>query len=392
MLAGALVVTSMGSLSREAAAQSGLPVIYLPLDSRVSALGTRHVTPELQGGAPTFEAGVIGRAMRLGAESTTVRYSPTDSTRPTGNETVELCARRDAAAPTHITNVLLSFDAFSLSADVNGTDPDRNTIVAGVRTPRGYVRLTGTKPLSRLHWTHIALVVDSARHEARLYVDGVLSGTASGVDPIQPLARSPLTLGGERASDAFMGWLDDVRVFDYVRSPKTITEDARVAAATGADAAIVADVPAGADTIPYKVVFDVQDPSVAQGRQRGMLCSCCCLAPSCSWWDSSAHGESTLAGPSYPCSASCSSLRWPCRRGCAATERSARCRTLFAREISPRWRGASRSSRHRGPAEGTPGTTSSPSWCIAASGSTTTTTPTEITRRAFIRPPAGMAR
>ena len=60
-----------------------------------------------------------------------------------------------------------------------------------------------------------------------------------------------------------MGWLDDVRIYDRVRTPQEIAVDAT--AAQRAAPPIKQVVPLRPDTIPYRTVFDVRD--TAAGRQ-----------------------------------------------------------------------------------------------------------------------------
>lgn len=71
-------------------------------------------------------------------------------------------------------------------------------------------------------WEHHAITYDAAIRELRLYRDGALVGTATGV---APPGSSGLLVGGYSKGPVFEGELADVRVWDVVRSPGQIDLD-----------------------------------------------------------------------------------------------------------------------------------------------------------------------
>nr|WP_225953565.1 LamG domain-containing protein [Kibdelosporangium phytohabitans] len=79
-------------------------------------------------------------------------------------------------------------------------------------------------------WTHVAGVYDDGQQEIRVYVNGVLSGTGAVPGGMQWNAPGPFQVGnakwdGKHPLD-FLGTIDEVRVFDGVRTGEEITDEA----------------------------------------------------------------------------------------------------------------------------------------------------------------------
>ncbi|GIG18215.1 hypothetical protein Cme02nite_65470 [Catellatospora methionotrophica] len=81
---------------------------------------------------------------------------------------------------------------------------------------------TAVAPLNT--WVHLTGVFDQATGQARLYVNGVLEGTATGVTAGSsgPVFIGATKINGARA-EYFDGQIDDVRMWNYVLTPTEIT-------------------------------------------------------------------------------------------------------------------------------------------------------------------------
>ncbi|KOU57965.1 hypothetical protein ADK57_37140 [Streptomyces sp. MMG1533] len=91
----------------------------------------------------------------------------------------------------------------------------------------GTVRLSGGAPEPG-EWAHLVGVYDAERDTAKLYVDGVLTGTAE--DAVAAGGAGTLRLGADGHGGHWQGLLTDVNVWDRVFVPGEITATANRAA------------------------------------------------------------------------------------------------------------------------------------------------------------------
>src|SRR5262249_17288758 len=75
-------------------------------------------------------------------------------------------------------------------------------------------------------WTHVALTYDPVSGTEVVYVNGIADNTcAQGPHDIK-ISDQPLRIGGMSLWDAnFIGAIDDVRIWNYARSPADIISD-----------------------------------------------------------------------------------------------------------------------------------------------------------------------
>jgi hypothetical protein len=72
-------------------------------------------------------------------------------------------------------------------------------------------------------WTHLAMTWDQS--QVKVYVDGTEMSAQAATGPIAG-STGPLRIGGNGVSGQFFnGLIDEVRVFDRVRTPAQITQD-----------------------------------------------------------------------------------------------------------------------------------------------------------------------
>jgi hypothetical protein len=90
-----------------------------------------------------------------------------------------------------------------------------------------YLFATDTQPVAAHEWHQIVMVADLSAHSLQMYRDGVLQATDtanSGSPPSNGTAAMRLGLRADGASP-FDGKIDDVRVYNYARTPAQIAWD-----------------------------------------------------------------------------------------------------------------------------------------------------------------------
>ncbi len=84
----------------------------------------------------------------------------------------------------------------------------------------GFNTVQGATTVQLNTWTHIAGVWDG--NELRIYFNGVLDGTTTGVDGAFLSSASLLRIGANQLSEAWTGKLDDVRIWSTARTETEI--------------------------------------------------------------------------------------------------------------------------------------------------------------------------
>lgn len=93
-------------------------------------------------------------------------------------------------------------------------------------SPSGMIRASSATPAQTGRWTHLAGVYDAGTRQIRLYVDGVLHGTAGFSTPWSAAGTVQLGRGMFKGGyvDHWPGSLDDVRVYDRVLAVNEVSE------------------------------------------------------------------------------------------------------------------------------------------------------------------------
>jgi len=84
-------------------------------------------------------------------------------------------------------------------------------------------------------WVHVAVVIDDAARTARYYIDGNLDGSSPIDNGAICTTREPLVIGGSTAlgSNSFHGRIDEVKIWNVLRSDTEICADAGGVSAGG---------------------------------------------------------------------------------------------------------------------------------------------------------------
>jgi len=122
---------------------------------------------------------------------------------------------------------------------------------------------TGVTPLQNATWSHVAMTYDASTGIVNLYINGVLDKSADTAGGSINTTTEILAIGrlGSTSAEYYDGSIDDVRIYNYVRSADQITEDMDNGSITGS-------VPVGHWKMDdgYTVGVDNGDITVASGN------------------------------------------------------------------------------------------------------------------------------
>lgn len=105
------------------------------------------------------------------------------------------------------------------------------------------VTQSGTSPLNR--WYHVTGVRDSQSGTLKIYINGVLSNTTTGT-PTDAVPNYGWTIVKRDSNTGFKGYIDEVKVYNYPRTPGQIVQDMNGGHPLGGS-------PVGSQTVYYKM-------------------------------------------------------------------------------------------------------------------------------------------
>lgn len=198
-----------------------MPAAYWPLNT--NAAGQPGPALTLGAGASfstEAPAGATG-SVRLNPAAGVAAATPSNdaSFSFTDRLTVSLWVRPATAAATLQT---LVHNASAYSLTLEGAS---RRVVASVRGPDGWIRADSGVDLAAEAWSHVALRWSSASAQLAVFVNGAKRAEVAA--PQLVAGADPLVLGGRSAvtnTDAFDGWLDEVRVFNRALADSELTE------------------------------------------------------------------------------------------------------------------------------------------------------------------------
>jgi hypothetical protein len=175
-------------------------------------------------GARRTRGGRFGRALRFDGAGDHVTVPDAPSLDLAKRMTLEAWVRpttaRAAREVIFKENVEAGHEAYSLYAAIGS-----RRAAAEIATGPRYTTLLSSKRIATKRWTHLAATYDGRR--VRLYRNGVQVGSRPHAGSLVATA-DPLMLGGSGVWDEwFKGRIDEVRIFDGVRSRKQIRRDMR---------------------------------------------------------------------------------------------------------------------------------------------------------------------
>ncbi|MFA5894379.1 MAG: LamG domain-containing protein [Candidatus Shapirobacteria bacterium] len=190
-------------------------------------------------GTNTWILGKFGSGINFNNNDGVIRFAETTTTTDIGNnnsytvetwfKTTDTSASTDSLLAKHGTN--------------SGASPFRLYLSATTRTPGITLRdgvtgfdVTGPTPLNNGQWHHLVGVRDFSADKAYLYVDGVLVNTGNDITTGSIANNDDISIGNARNSylvDDFNGAIDEVRIYDYARTPAQIAYDYNHGGPTG---------------------------------------------------------------------------------------------------------------------------------------------------------------
>lgn len=126
------------------------------------------------------------------------------------------------------------FEGLALfDSDVIGQGSDFLSTISNDRVAFGIggsadVGVQGVEVVTTGEWMHVALTRNAANGQLRIFVNGSLDGSATGSN-LSPLTGQPnLAFGGASNDHHFLGSMDEIRVWNIVRSAEEISANMRV--------------------------------------------------------------------------------------------------------------------------------------------------------------------
>lgn len=105
------------------------------------------------------------------------------------------------------------------------------TFIATTTDANGYVTQS-TTDMTTGEWQHIAATYDSVSGETKFYLNGVLTNTSTAVTG-EILSSAQHLYFGRKVTNYWVGAIDEVKIYNYARTPQQIVEDMNAGHPTG---------------------------------------------------------------------------------------------------------------------------------------------------------------
>lgn len=212
------------------------PAIWLPFDGDLTNRGAASLDLHVEGNEVSFDQGVVGQAVFIGGSEDWIEGPVPEDLDLSDGGTLELWVKRDDWVNPYGGGaggqMFATIDALKLDISVRSArDPDQNRLRGSAQAVGFDVhQAMSDQTLPPLTWTHVAIVYDGEARSATYYVNGEEAARKADVPPLLTEYPNPFKIGtSHRQSQAFRGWIDEVRVYDYARTPEQITESAHPA-------------------------------------------------------------------------------------------------------------------------------------------------------------------
>ena len=209
------------------------PVIHLPFDGGLHDRGTAAIMITAAGDDIRVDRGIKGSALFVGGTSDWIEAPLPNGLRFQDGATIEFWVRRDGWVNPYPngagTQTLLYLHPFIIDLRVQAAaEPDRNEIRATIlRDPEEPVDLRSGYSLPAHQWAHVALVI--TKRSATLYLNVERAARVRRWRGWPERRPVPLKVGTWHGpNQAFRGWFDDVKVYDYARTRAQISESVAV--------------------------------------------------------------------------------------------------------------------------------------------------------------------
>jgi hypothetical protein len=175
--------------------------------------------------SPTWAPGKLGSAVNLSPTSSYVSVPDATSLNITGDLTISTWVKPSIIDST--ARLILGKGNTSAVTSrqygmrLNATNQWQGFVYSGSNT---YTTLDSTTTPSTSRWDHLTMVRDATAGTLKFYTNGILRGSASSVTGSLNSTANILALGreGSTASNYFGGTLDNVRIYNYARTPAQV--------------------------------------------------------------------------------------------------------------------------------------------------------------------------
>ncbi|HEY8240339.1 MAG TPA: LamG domain-containing protein [Kiritimatiellia bacterium] len=226
------------------AAADGPPVLHLPFEGSLAGGGREDFSAKPFGDGVSYDGGVAGQCLFVDGSGDWIDVELEDRVRLQGGGTLALWFKRDDwenpykggsgwQTIAHLDGMGVNLTApgcplhepWAIEGSVERWSTNGGTSVTA-RTAGGFVRPDA--------WHHVAVTFDAASARAphgggraRLYVDGKLQETQDNAPVPTEKMVNPLRIGTWfKSNQAFRGWIDEVKVYDYPLTPAQVADDA----------------------------------------------------------------------------------------------------------------------------------------------------------------------
>ena len=194
------------------------------------------------GNVPAWVPGKYGSALKFDGTDDYVSITDSSSISPTGSMTLSVWVKNFTESSG---NIVAKWDGLAgkRSYQLYGGDvsPPRPMFrISSDGSSGNMSTIQSTQNINDSYWHHIVAIYDSAAQTLDMYLDGIPAATqVTGVQSSIYDSDGNLTIGVELSSGSPAGGsygngiIDDVRIYDYVRTPEQIVEDMNAGHPTG---------------------------------------------------------------------------------------------------------------------------------------------------------------
>ncbi len=214
------------------------PAIYLSMDNDIKDRGRHKFQTTLNGAEIRFEDGVKEKAVFMGGNDNWIKIAIDERLAFPNGATMELWFKKADWTDKHWNQTLFRFDSLAIILQKYMRGNDIKLFGAsGIFTDNDNKNrsIRSAEYITEEVWTHVAIVYDKGASSITLYENGAESESEKadlGNAQINENYMRPATIGSWRSpSQSFRGWIDEVKIYDYVRTPNQIAFSAGVISA-----------------------------------------------------------------------------------------------------------------------------------------------------------------
>lgn len=231
-----MVLVFMSSWAVHLPAEDRPPVVHLPFDSGFQDAGPHGFVVTNRGNEVAISSGIVDHGVHIGGTEDWVDVALDSRVCLTNGATLSFWFCRDAWENPYRAGsgwqTLAHVDGLTVNITAPGC-PSHKPWLLELSVGWTHDRTGGdVKPIRLLYenrtitpniWRHVAVVHDPSTPKTVLYLDGVMVAASPEAPRLAGVFVNPLRLGTwHKANQAFRGFLDEVTLYDYTRTPEQI--------------------------------------------------------------------------------------------------------------------------------------------------------------------------